>query len=60
VTHSQKIRETLQLQFLVYTNKKEKKSFLIFKEIQKGSVAKSYMTSGLLIYGQIFAHFLIH
>jgi hypothetical protein len=29
-------------------------------EIQKGSVAKSYMTNGLLIYGYIFAHFLIY
>jgi hypothetical protein len=38
---------------------KEKKIFLINKEIQKGAVAKSYMTNGLLTYGQIFAHFLI-
>ncbi len=30
------------------TDKKEK-IFLIYKEIQKGSVAKSYMTNGLLI-----------
>ncbi len=30
--------------------KKESKIFLIYKEIQKGSVAKSYMTYGLLIY----------
>ncbi len=29
-------------------------------EIQKGPVAKSYMTKGLLIYGKIFAHFLIN
>jgi hypothetical protein len=32
-----------------YTDKKENKIFLIFKEIQKGAVAKSYMTNGLLI-----------
>jgi hypothetical protein len=32
--------------------------FLIYKEI--GAVAKSYMTNGLLIYGEIFAHFLIY
>jgi hypothetical protein len=31
--------------------KKENQIFLIYKEIQKGSVAKSYMTNGLLIYG---------
>ncbi len=33
-----------------YINKKENKIFLIYKEIQKGPVAKSYMTNGLLIY----------
>ncbi len=30
--------------------KKENKFFLICKEIQKGAVAMSYMTNGLLIY----------
>jgi hypothetical protein len=34
----------------VHTDKKEKNVFLIYKEIQKGAVAKSYMTNGLLIY----------
>jgi hypothetical protein len=33
-----------------YTDKKENKIFLIYKEIQKGVVAKSYITNGLLIY----------
>jgi hypothetical protein len=34
--------------------------FIIYKEIQNG-VAKSYMTNGLLlIYGEIFEHFLIY
>ncbi len=32
------------------TDKKEKKIFLICKEIQKGPGAKSYMTNGLPIY----------
>ncbi len=32
------------------TDKKENQSFLIYKEIQMGSGAKSYMTNGLLIY----------
>jgi hypothetical protein len=32
------------------TDKKENKIFLIYKEIQKGAVAKSYTTSGLLTY----------
>jgi hypothetical protein len=44
----------------VHTDKKENQIFLIFKEIQNGAVAKSYMTNGLLIYGEIFAHFLIY
>jgi hypothetical protein len=39
------------------TDKKENQIFLIYKEIQSGAVAKSYMTNGLLIYGEIFAHF---
>jgi hypothetical protein len=42
----------------VYTNKKTQ-IFLIYKEIQNGAVAESYMTNGLLICGEIFAHFLI-
>jgi hypothetical protein len=34
------------------TDKKENQIFsYLYKEIQKGSVAKSYMTNGLLIYG---------
>jgi hypothetical protein len=41
-----------------YTDKRENKTFLIYKEIQMGSGAKSYMTNGLLIYGEKFAHFL--
>jgi hypothetical protein len=32
----------------------------MYKEIQNGAVAKSYITNGLLIYGEIFAHFLIY
>ncbi len=41
-----------------FTDKKENQIFLIYKEIQRGAVAKSYMTNGLLIYGEIFAHLL--
>ncbi len=44
----------------LYTDKKESKIFLIYKEIQNGAVAKSYMTNGLLRYGEILAHFLIY
>jgi len=36
-----------------YTVKKEKKIFLIYKEIQKGSGAKLYMKEGFLIYEEI-------
>jgi hypothetical protein len=43
---------------LAYTDKKENQTFLIYREIQSGAVAKSYMTNGLLIYREIFAHFL--
>jgi hypothetical protein len=42
------------------TDKKESKLFLIYKEIQNGAVAKSYVNNGLIIYGKIFAHFLIN
>jgi hypothetical protein len=31
--------------------KKENEIFLIYKEIQNGTIAKLYMTNGLLIYG---------
>ncbi len=40
-----------------YDNK-EIQIFLIYKEIRSGAVAKSYMTNGLLIYGEIFPHIL--
>ncbi len=33
-----------------YTDKKENKIFLKYKEIQSGAVAKSYMRKGFLIY----------
>ncbi len=41
------------------TDKKENQIYLIYKETQNGAVANSYMTNGLLIYGEIFA-FLIY
>jgi hypothetical protein len=34
-----------------YTDQKGNKIFLIYKKIQNGAVAKSYMNNGLLIYG---------
>ena len=35
------------------TDKKSKKNFLIYKEIQSGAVAKSYMRKGFLINEQM-------
>jgi hypothetical protein len=43
-----------------HTDKKENQIFLLYKEILSGAVAKSYMTNDLLIYGEIFTHFLIY
>ncbi len=37
-----------------------KKNVLIYREIQMGAVSKSYTISGLLIYGEIFVHFLTY
>jgi hypothetical protein len=42
-----------------YTDKKEKKIFLIYQEIKRDRV-QSHMTNFLLIYGEKFAHFLIY
>jgi hypothetical protein len=43
-----------------YTDKKENQIFLIYKEIQNEAVGMSYMTNSLLIYGEIFPHFVIY
>jgi hypothetical protein len=40
--------------------KKEKKIFLIYKEIQSGAVAKSYMRKGFLIYEEMRKYFPIY
>jgi hypothetical protein len=45
---------------LYYTDKKERNSFLTYEEIQKGAVAKSYITDGLLIYDRSHLNFLIY
>jgi hypothetical protein len=39
------------MQMRLRTDKKGNKLFLTYKEIQKGTVGKSCMTNGLLIYG---------
>jgi hypothetical protein len=38
---------------VLYTDKKENKIFLIYEKIHMGSVAKSYMRKGLLIYEEM-------
>jgi hypothetical protein len=43
-----------------YTDKKEKKNFLIYREIQSGVVAKSYMRKGFLIYEEMRKYFPIY
>jgi hypothetical protein len=40
-----------------HTDKKEKKIFLIYKEILSGAVAKSYMRKGFLIYEEMHKYF---
>jgi hypothetical protein len=42
------------------SDKKEKKIFLIYKEIQMGSVAKSYMRKGFLIYEEMRQYLVIY
>ncbi len=42
------------------TDKKEKTLFLIYKEIQSGAVAKSYMRKGFLIYEETRKYFPIY
>ncbi len=42
------------------TDKKENKIFLIYKDIQSGAVAKSYMRKGFLIYEDMRKYFPIY
>jgi hypothetical protein len=43
-----------------HTDKKENQIFLIYKEIQSGGVAKSYMRKGSLIYEEMRKYFPIY
>ncbi len=43
-----------------YTDKKEKKIFLIYTKIQSGAVGKSYMRKGFLIYEEMCKYFPIY
>jgi hypothetical protein len=42
------------------TDKKENKIFLIYREIQMGSDAKSYVRKGFLIYEEMHKYFTIY
>ncbi len=43
-----------------YTDKQENQIFLIYKEIQSGAVAKTYMRKGFLIYEEMRKYFPIY
>jgi hypothetical protein len=43
-----------------HTDKKENQIFLIYREIQNGAVAKSYMRKGFRIYEDMGKFFPIH
>ncbi len=52
--------DVIPFPFITRTDKKEKKIFLIYKEIHTGSGAKSYMTKYLRISSYIRKPFLIY
>jgi hypothetical protein len=43
-----------------HNDKKEKKIFVIYNEIQMGAVAKSYMRKGFLIYEEMSQYLVIY
>ncbi len=52
-----------EMLLLFYLRGRQKRIFsevYTVQKIQNGAVAKSYRTNGLLIYGEIFAHFPIY
>jgi len=50
----------IPINLAVYTDKKENQIFLIYKEIQSGAVAKSYMRKGILMYEEMRKYFPIY
>jgi hypothetical protein len=46
--------------FIQHTDKKEKKIFLIYKEIHMGSGAKSYMGKGFLTYEEMCKYLTVY
>ncbi len=53
---------TVLLKWIMLTTliKKKRKCFIIFKEIQMGSVAKTYMRKGFLIYEEMRQYLVIY
>jgi hypothetical protein len=45
---------------ILHTDKKENQIFVIYKEIQSGAVAESYMRKGFLIYEEMRKYFPIY
>jgi hypothetical protein len=54
------LKDIIHIVHCSYTDKKENRVFLRYKEIHRDQVANSYLTNGLLLYGEIFTHFLIY
>jgi hypothetical protein len=50
----------ISLVYIPHTDKKEKKIFLIYGEIQVGAVAKSYMRKGFLIFEEMRKYLAIY
>jgi hypothetical protein len=50
----------LPIELTACTDKKENNIFLIYKEVQMGSGAKSYMRKDFLIYEEMRKYFTIH
>ena len=46
--------------FLPYTDKKENKLVLTYREIQSGPVVKSHMRKGILIYEELRKYIVIY
>jgi hypothetical protein len=47
----------LPILYIQYTDEKENQIFLIYREIHRGIVAKSYMRKGFLIYEEMRKYF---
>jgi hypothetical protein len=52
--------EIIRVIAALYTDKRENKIFLIYKEIQSGAVAKSYMRKNFLVYEEMRKYFPIY